>query len=438
MYSGIMGRVSLTEGSIVAGREVFLGRRRGPLAMLPFAGPAVIASIAYMDPGNFATNIQAGAGYGYELLWVALFANLVATLFQALSAKIGIATGRNLAELCREHFAPPVVYMMWLASEIAAMATELAELLGASLGLTLLCAIPLFASMLLVGIATYAALRLQRSGFRPVEILIGCFVGVIIVCHLIELVIAPPHWRALAAGVLVPRLHGAGSIILAVGIVGATIMPHAIYLHSGLLQARFHFASAGQRRKALVMSNREVLLALGLAGAVNMAMIALAAGAFHDGAHDHIIEIETAYRSLALLLGLGAAGLFMLALLASGFSSSIVGVMAGQVIMQGFVSFRIPLWLRRLVVMAPSFVVAAAGIDITHALVLSQVVLSLVLPFPLVALVRFTASRDVMGEFVNTGLTNALAVAATAFVCLLNGILLLSIAGIANPFSGAE
>jgi manganese transport protein len=433
MYAPAIGRTSLTERTILAGREVFLGRRRGPLAMLPFAGPAVIASIAYMDPGNFATNTQAGAGYGYELLWVALSANLVAMLFQALSAKIGIATGRSLAELCREHFAPPIVYTMWLASEIAAMATELAELLGASLGLTLLCGIPLLASMLLVGIATYAALRLQRSGFRSVEILIGCFVGVITVSYLIELVIAPPHWGAVAAGVLVPRLHGAGSITLAVGIVGATVMPHAIYLHSGLTQARFPFANAGQRHKALVMSNHEVLLALGVAGLVNMAMIALAAGAFHDGAHDHIAEIETAYRTLAPLLGLGAAGLFMLALLASGFSSSIVGVMAGQVIMQGFVSFRIPLWLRRLVVMAPSFVVVAAGMDITHALVLSQVVLSLVLPIPMVALVRFTASRDVMGEFANTRLTNALAVTATGFVCLLNGILLLAIAGLALP-----
>jgi len=433
MYAPAIGRASLSERTILAGREVFLGRRRGPLAMLPFAGPAVIASIAYMDPGNFATNIQAGAGYGYELLWVALSANLVATLFQALSAKIGIATGRSLAELCREHLAPPVVYAMWLASEIAAMATELAELLGASLGLTLLCGLPLLASMLVVGIATYAALRLQRSGFRSVEILIACFVGVIIVSYLIELVIAPPHWGAVAAGVLVPRLHGAGSITLAVGIVGATVMPHAIYLHSGLTQARFPFVNAGQRRKALIMSNREVLLALGVAGLVNMAMIAMAAGAFHDGAHDHIAEIETAYRTLAPLLGLGAAGLFMLALLASGFSSSIVGVMAGQVIMQGFVSFRIPLWLRRLIVMAPSFVVVAAGIDITHALVLSQVVLSLVLPIPMVALVWFTASRDVMGEFANARLTNALAIAATGFVCLLNAILLLAIAGLAIP-----
>jgi manganese transport protein len=433
MYAPAIGRASLSERTILAGREVFLGRRRGPLAMLPFAGPAVIASIAYMDPGNFATNIQAGAGYGYELLWVALSANLVATLFQALSAKIGIATGRSLAELCREHLAPPVVYAMWLASEIAAMATELAELLGASLGLTLLCGLPLLASMLVVGIATYAALRLQRSGFRSVEILIACFVGVIIVSYLIELVIAPPHWGAVAAGVLVPRLHGADSITLAVGIVGATVMPHAIYLHSGLTQARFPFVNAGQRRKALIMSNREVLLALGVAGLVNMAMIAMAAGAFHDGAHDHIAEIETAYRTLAPLLGLGAAGLFMLALLASGFSSSIVGVMAGQVIMQGFVSFRIPLWLRRLIVMAPSFVVVAAGIDITHALVLSQVVLSLVLPIPMVALVWFTASRDVMGEFANARLTNALAIAATGFVCLLNAILLLAIAGLAIP-----
>jgi manganese transport protein len=436
MYAPAIGRASLTERTILAGREVFLGRRRGPLAMLPFAGPAVIASVAYMDPGNFATNTQAGAGYGYELLWVALSANLVAMLFQALSAKIGIATGRSLAELCREHFAPPIVYTMWLASEIAAMATELAELLGASLGLTLLCGIPLLASMLLVGIATYAALRLQRSGFRSVEILIGCFVGVITVSYLIELVIAPPHWGAVAAGALVPRLHGAGSITLAVGIVGATVMPHAIYLHSGLTQARLFFANAGERRKAVVMSNREVLLALGVAGLVNLAMIAMAAGAFHDGAHDNIAEIETAYRTLAPLLGLGAAGLFMLALLVSGFSSSVVGVMAGQVIMQGFVSFRIPLWLRRLVVMAPSFAVIAAGMDITHALVLSQVVLSLVLPIPMVALVRFTASRDVMGEFANTRLTNALAAAATGFVCLLNGILLLAIAGLAIPFAG--
>src|SRR5246127_449777 len=214
MYTPITRRASLSQHTILAGREVFLGRRRGPLAMLPFAGPAVVASIAYMDPGNFATNIQAGAGYGYELLWVALSAHLVATLFQALSAKIGIATGRNLAELCRAHFAPPVVYALWLASEIAAMATELAELLGASLGLTLLCGVPLIASMLLVGIATYAALHLQHSGFRPIEILIGCCVGVITVSYLIELVIAPPHWGAAAAGALVPRLHGAGSITL--------------------------------------------------------------------------------------------------------------------------------------------------------------------------------------------------------------------------------
>jgi manganese transport protein len=357
-------------------------------------------------------------------------------LFQALSAKIGIATGQNLTELCREHFAPPVVYAMWLASEIAAMATELAELLGASLGLTLLCGIPQLASMLLVGIGTYAALRLQRSGFRSVEILIGCCVGVITASYLIELIIAPPHWGGVAAGVFVPGLHGADSITLAVGIVGATVMPHAIYLHSGLTQARFPFANAGERRTAVVMSNREVLLALGVAGMVNLAMIAMAAVAFHDGAHDHIAEIETAYRTLAPVLGVGAAGLFMLALLVSGFSSSIVGVMAGQVIMQGFVSFRIPLWLRRLIVMAPSFAVVAAGMNITHALVLSQVVLSLVLPIPMVTLVSFTARRDVMGEFANTRLTNVLAVAATGFVCFLNGILLLAIAGLVIPLAG--
>jgi manganese transport protein len=437
MDAPAIGGAALTERTMLASREVFLGRRRGPLALLPFAGPAVIASIAYMDPGNFATNIQAGAAHGYELLWVALSANIVAMLFQALSAKIGIVTRRNLTELCREHFALPIVYALWLASEIAAMATELAELLGASLGLTLLCGMPLLASMLLVAIATYAALRLQRSGFRSVEILIGGCVGVITASYLIELVIAPPHWGGVFAGVFVPRLHGADSVTLAVGIVGATVMPHAIYLHSGLTQARLLFANPQEQRTALVMSNREVLLALGLAGLVNMAMIAMAAVAFHDGTHDHIAEIETAYRTLAPVLGVGAAGLFMLALLVSGFSSSVVGVMAGQVIMQGFVSFHIPLWLRRLAMMAPSFAVIAAGMDITHALVLSQVVLSLVLPIPMVALVKFTASREIMGEFANTCLTNALAVAATAFVCLLNGILLLAFAGLAIPFAGS-
>jgi len=436
MYAPAIGRASLTERTVLAGREVFLGRRRGPLAMLPFVGPAVVASIAYMDPGNFATNIQAGAKYGYELLWVALSANLVAMLFQALSAKVGIATGRNLAELCREHFVVPVVYAMWGASEIAAVATELAELLGASLGLTLLCGIPLLASMLLLGIATYAALGLQRWGFRSVEILIGCSVGVITVSYLLELVIAPPHWGAVAAGVLVPHLDGAGSISLAVGIVGATVMPHAIYLHSGLTQARLPFANAEGRRKTLGMSNREVLLALGVAGLVNIAMIAMAAVAFHDGAHDQTAEIETAYRTLAPLLGAGAAGLFMVALLASGFSSSVVGGLAGQVIMQSFVSFRIPLWLRRLVVMMPSFAVIIAGMEITHALVLSQVVLSLVLPIPMVALVRLTANRYVMGEFANTRLTNAVAVTATVFVSALNAVLLLGIVGVCIPLSG--
>jgi manganese transport protein len=418
-----------TEHTILAGREALLGRRCGPLALLPFVGPAVIASVAFMDPGNLATNIQAGAGYGYQLLWVALSANLFAALFQALSAKVGIATGRSLAELCREHFAPPVVYTMWLASEIAAMATELAELLGASLGLKLLCGLPLLAGMCVVGIATYAALRLQRFGFRPVELLIGCFVVVLAASYLFELVIVPPHWRDLAAGVLVPHLDGAGSVTLAVGIVGATVMPHAIYLHSGLTQGRLPFADASQRRRALVISNHEVLAALGFAGLVNMAMIALAAAAFHDTARNQIAEIETAYRTLALVLGLGAAGLFMLGLLASGFSSSIVGVMAGQVIMQGFVSFHIPLWVRRLVVMGPSLIVVGADIDSTRALVLSQVVLSLVLPLPLVALVRFTASRTVMGEFANGRLTNAAALAGTAFVCALNGMLILSVGG---------
>jgi len=291
MYAPTTGQASLTERTVIAGREVLLGRRRGPLAILPFAGPAVVASIAYMDPGNFATNIQAGAKYGYELLWVALSANLIAMLFQALSAKIGIATGRNLAELCREHFPPLVVYALAGASEIAAMATELAELLGASLGLTLLCGAPLLVSMFVVGIATYAALELQRSGFRSVEILICCFVSVIT---------RELPARAGDRTTSLERRRG-WSVLAASGGSGQRYfgrwhrrrhsMPHAIYLHSGLTQARVPLVSAGAQRKALDMSNREVVLALGAAGLVNMAMIAAAAVVFHDGTHDQIAEI---------------------------------------------------------------------------------------------------------------------------------------------------
>jgi manganese transport protein len=434
MTDATVQRQSLSERTVFAGREVLDGRRRGLLSFLPFAGPAVIASVAYMDPGNFATNIQAGAKYGYHLLWVVVLANIIAMLFQALSAKLGIVTGRSLAELCRVHFPRPLVYLMWAASEIAAMATDLAEFLGAAIGLSLLFGLPLMVSLVVTGFATYAMLTLQSSGFRPIEVLIGGLVGVITVSYLVELAIAPPDWGAFLFHSVVPQLDGAGSVTLAVGIVGATVMPHAIYLHSSLTKNRIPAASVSDRRSILRFSNREVLVALGLAGLVNMAMIAMAATVFHDGVHEDVAEIETAYRTLIPLMGMGAAGVFMLALLASGFSSSVVGTMAGQAIMQDFVAFRIPLWVRRVVTMVPSFIVVALGVNATEALVLSQVVLSLILPVPMVALLIMTARKDVMGEFVSSRLANGAAFVAAAVVLALNALLLMQVAGVPVPF----
>ena len=404
--------------------------------MLPFAGPAIVASIAYMDPGNFATNIQAGARHGYMLLWVVLLANLVAMLFQALSARLGIVTGRSLATLCRQNFPAPVVLAMWVASEIAAMATDLAESLGAAIGLSLLFGLPLLPSVLITFAATYALLTLQRRGFRPLEIVIAGLIGLICVAYLVELAIAPPDWGAAAYHTLVPHLAGPDSITLAVGIVGATVMPHAIYLHSGLMPLRMPARTDAERHRLVRFSNREVMIALAVAGLVNMAMVASAATMFHDG-HADVGEIETAYRTLVPLMGVGAGVAFMVALLASGLSSSVVGTMAGQGIMQDFVGFRTPLWLRRVITMVPAVVVVALGVNATQALVYSQVLLSLTLPVPMIALLVLTGRPAVMGQFVNRRMVRAGAVLATVIVLALNVILLLQTVGVPlNLLSG--
>jgi manganese transport protein len=424
-----------TERAVAADRARLAGQRGGLRRFLPFVGPAVIASVAYMDPGNLAVNIEAGASFGYLLLWVVLVANVIAMLFQALSAKLGVVTGQSLAGHCRRHFARPVVYAMWVASEIAAMATDLAEFLGGAIGLGLLFKLPLLASLVVVGILTYAMLLLQGRGFRPMELLISCFVGVVGVSYLIELVIAPPDWAAFAYHAFVPSLAGPHSVTIAVGIIGATVMPHAIYLHSSLMQNRVPTTTTAERRRVLRYSNAEVLFALGVAGFINMAMVAMAAVVFHNGVNDDVADIGTAYRTLIPLLGAGAAGVFLLSLLASGLSSSVVGTMAGQVIMQDFVSFQIPLWVRRLVTMVPAFVVVALGVNATQALVLSQVVLSLVLPMPMIPLLIFTARRDVMGSFANAPLTTAAAIAATVVVAALNVALLLQAAGVPLPLA---
>jgi manganese transport protein len=426
------GPGSLTARSIAAARQVLAGRRSGLAAHLAFVGPAVVASIAYVDPGNFATNIQAGAKYGYDLLWVVLAANLIAMLFQALSAKLGIVTGRNLAEMCRDEFPPAVVWAMWIVSELAAMATDLAEFLGGAIGLSLLLHLPVFVGMTVTACITYGILMFERTGFRPIELIVGALVGVIALCYLIEMFIAPVDWGAAAFHAVVPQLADAEALLLAVGIIGATVMPHAVYLHSALTQARTPVRSEAETRQVLRFSNQEVVVALAVAGLVNMAMVMMASSAFHAG-HRDVAEIETAYHTLTPLLGEAAAGLFLLSLIASGISSSTVGTMAGQMIMQGFVGFRIPIVVRRLVTMAPAFVVVALGVNTTRALVISQVVLSIALPLPMVALLMFTRRPDIMGAFANSRATNMAALLGTAVVLALNAFLILQTFGVSIP-----
>lgn len=425
-------RPGMSDRTDIAIRGVLAGKRRGVRSAFLFAGPAVVASIAYMDPGNFATNIQAGSQYGYTLLWVVVVANLIAMLFQALSAKLGIVTGHNLAELCRDQFPPPVRYSMWAISEVAAMATDLAEFLGGAIGLSLLFGLPLIAGMAVTAIVTYAILMAGGRGFRPMELIIGGLVAVVGLCYLIEMLIAPVAWGQAGLGAVIPSMPDAAALTISVAIIGATVMPHALYLHSGLTQNRVPGADVRERRMLLRFSNRECIVALALAGAVNMAMVMMASAAFHEG-HPEVAEIETAFHTLTPLLGGAAAGVFLVSLMASGISSSVVGTMAGQMIMQGFVGFHIPVWLRRLVTMVPAFVVVALGVNATEALVVSQVILSFALPIPMVALVLFTRRRDIMGEFANGPLTNAAAIGGAAVVLCLNAVLILQTFGVLIP-----
>jgi manganese transport protein len=413
-----MGATLQTE---LAARDVLDGRRKGVGALLPFFGPAIMASVGYMDPGNFATNIQAGSTYGYELLWVVLCANLAAMLFQGMSAKMGIVTGRNLAELCREQFSRRTVVGMWIASEIAAMATDVAEFLGGALGLSLLLHVPLLCGLVITGVTTFLILQLDK-GFRSLELVIAAFVAVIGLSYLCELVIAPPDWHAALFHTVVPQLRDKSALTLAVGIVGATIMPHTLYLHSGLTQNRTPPRNDRERRRLLRFSNREVVIALGFAGLVNLAMVMMSASAFGKSTAG-VTDIAVAYHTLIPTLGTCAAGVFLIALMASGISSSVVGTMAGQVIMQGFVGFSIPVWARRLITMVPAFIVALSCNTMT-AMILSQVVLSIVLPLPMVALVVLSSRKSVMGDFVTGNRAAFASISATILIVLLNVVLI--------------
>ncbi len=413
-------------GTVTAAREILSGKtRKGRLArLLPFLGPAFIASVAYMDPGNFATNISAGAKFGYMLLWVVLASNLTAMLIQTLSAKLGIATGANLAEQCRTHFPRPVVLSMWVLMEIVAMATDLAEFLGAALGFNLLFGMPLWLAGLLTAVATVLILSLENYGFRPLEAVITVMVGVVAVCYLVETIIDRPAWNLVLHDAVVPRFAGPESVVLAAGILGATVMPHAIFLHSALTQNRIVTRNTAQQQRVLRFEIVDVAIAMGAAGLINMAMLIMAAATFFNQGLTNIGTIEEAHRTLQPLLGPAASWVFAISLLAAGLSSASVGTMAGQVIMQGFLHQHIPAWIRRLVTMLPSLIVIAIGLDPTRTLVLSQVVLSFGLPFAIIPLVLFTARRDIMGALVNHRLTTFAASIAAAAIVVLNLYLL--------------
>ncbi|HET7379954.1 MAG TPA: Nramp family divalent metal transporter [Gaiellales bacterium] len=401
---------------ILAGR----GRRRGVLQLLPFLGPAFVASVAYIDPGNFATNIQGGSEFGYRLVWVVLASNLIAMLVQALSAKLGIATGRNLAEMCRERFSRPVVWTLWILMEGVAMATDLAEFLGAAIGFNLLFGMPLLPAALLTGICTLVILALEQQGFRPVEAVITTLVGVIAGCYLVETVLDRPSWGAVAASIVHPMLGGPEAVLLAVGILGATVMPHVIFLHSALTQRRVATENAEQAKRLVRFELADVVIAMTIAGLINAAMLVMAASTFWGHGLTKVASIEEAHKTLAPLLGPASSAVFAVSLLASGLSSSTVGTMAGQIVMQGFLHRQISIWLRRLITMAPAIAVIALGLDPTRTLVISQVILSFGLPFALVPLVLFTRRRDLMGPLANGWLVSVAAVLVTAFIIGLN------------------
>jgi len=403
------------------GRKGFLPR------LLPFLGPAFVACVAYIDPGNFATNIQGGAEFGYMLLWVIVTSNLMAMLIQALSAKLGIASGRNLAELCRERFPRPVALAMWVLMEIVAMATDLAEFLGAAVGFQLLFHIPLLAGALLTAITTFIILGLEQRGFRSLEAVITALVGVIAVSYLIETILDRPAWGLVAYHAVVPMFSGKESVLLATGILGATVMPHVIFLHSALTQHRIPTTNAAQLKQLFRFELIDVTIAMGLAGLVNAAMLIMAASTFFAQGLTHIASIEEAYRTLTPLLGSAASAVFAISLLVSGLSSSAVGTMAGQVIMQGFIHRQIPIWVRRAVTMAPPIFVIALGLDPTRTLVISQVVLSFGLPFAIIPLVMFTRRGDIMGPLVNRRITTIIASIVAALIVALNVYLLAQI-----------
>jgi len=428
-------------GTIKSANEILEGnsKKKGFMRLVPFMGPAFIAAVAYLDPGNFATNIQAGAKYGYLLLWVVFASNIMAMLIQTMAAKLGIASGQNLAEMMRSHYPNWARIGMWIMMELVAMATDLAEFLGAALGIYLLFPIffqklaalvrlpDLLIPALLMGLLTFVVLLLEHGGFRPLEILITVLVGVIAISYVIETILDRPDWGQIAIHAITPMFSGPDSVVLAAGILGATVMPHAIFLHSGLTQGRIKTRDPKKLKRLFHFEQIDVFIAMTIAGLVNAAMLVMAAATFHFNGLSQIGTIEEAYRTLTPLLGAAASFVFAISLLASGHSSSTVGTMSGQIIMQGFLHRKIPMWVRRLATMMPAFIVIGLRLDPTRTLVLSQVVLSFGLPFAIIPLVVFTSRREIMGGLVNHWLTTVAAWIVAGIIVALNLFLLYQI-----------
>jgi len=394
------------------------GRARGVVALL---GPAFVAAVAYVDPGNFGTNFAAGARFGYALAWAVVTANLMAMLVQYLSAKTGVATGRDLPQLCREHLGAHVSLGLWVQAELIAMATDLAEFVGAALGLNLLFHVPLLAAGLLTAVVAFGILALEQRGYRRFELAIAGLLGIVFLGFACDLVGVGGSAGDIAAG-LVPRL-GSDRLLLVSGIIGATVMPHVIYLHSALTKSRVSCGDDAERRELLRFQRLDVIVALGAVGLINLAMLFVAASVFHTGGPG-VDSLEAAHAGLARLVGGGAALAFAVALLASGLSSSSVGTYAGQVVMQGFIRRRIPLWVRRGLTMLPALIVLGLGLPATDSLVISQVILSFGIPFALVPLVLLTRRADIMGPLVNRPLTTAAAGGIASLIIALNVYLL--------------
>jgi manganese transport protein len=400
-----------------------LRSRPGLRGVLTLLGPAFVAAVAYVDPGNFATNFSAGANFGYKLVWVIVLANLMAMLVQYLSAKAGVATGRDLPELCREHLPAPVARGLWVQAEIVAMATDLAEFVGAAVGLYLLFGVPLFPAGLITAAVAFAILALQQRGHRRFELAIVGLLGIVFLGFLYDLAVVGADPSGVASG-LVPHLAGGDGLLLVCGIIGATVMPHVIYLHSALTKSRVACRDDAERRELLRFQRLDVVVGLGAAGVINLSMLVIAASLSAGAPAPGMDSIEGAHAALARLVGGGAALAFAVALLASGLSSSSVGTYAGQVVMQGFIRRRIPLFARRAVTMAPALLVLGLGLPATDSLVISQVVLSFGIPFALVPLLLLTRRRDIMGTFVNSRPTTLAAALVAALIIALNVYLL--------------